>query len=149
MSAVDKTASSMSALSARPSLTRSGGLFSGVVAGDDAGAAVIGHIGPGPIDEDGEPVAKADQEPDMGEAPGEPGGETGETKAAEIGDRRLAADGREIAVVAIGEERLRGPVYCGANRPHRVMAHLLGGRSDTRNPLPHRIARGSGVADHE
>src|SRR5262245_30815662 len=99
--AVESTASSIRAVRARPRRSRMGCFGSGVIAGDDTGATVIGHIGPGPVDEHGEPVAEADQEPDMGEAPHEPGKKAGEAEAAEIGDGCLAADRGEVAVVAI------------------------------------------------
>ena len=74
--------------------------------GDEAGATIECCIGPGPIEEDDDAVAEADEEPEMREAPQQPGEKAGEADAAEIGDRRLAADGGEIAEVGVAE-RLR------------------------------------------
>src|SRR5690242_294294 len=76
---------------------------------DQPGAAIISEIGPGPVDHHEQPVAKSDQEPDMGETPGEPCQESGEPDMSEIGHRRLPADRREIAPVAVDEGRRAAP----------------------------------------
>src|SRR5438067_5604928 len=109
MSAVVSTASTMRAVSARPRRSLNGRFASGVVAGNDAGATVIGHISPGPIHEHGEPVAESDQKPNMGEAPDQPRQKSGKVKAAEIRNRSLAADGSEITEVAIGDSPALAP----------------------------------------
>ena len=69
ISAVASTAKSINAVSARPSLSRKRERSSVFAAGNEAGAALIGDIGPDPIEEDCEAVPEADQEPDMRKAP--------------------------------------------------------------------------------
>ena len=73
--------------------------------GDEARATIECRIGPGPIQEDDEAVAEADQEPQMREAPEQPGRKPVSANAAEIGDRRLAADRGEIAEIRVAEGR--------------------------------------------
>src|SRR5262245_58696590 len=50
-------------------------------AGDQAGAAVVGHVGPGPLEEDDETVAEANEKEDVNEEPGQPRQETRELDA--------------------------------------------------------------------
>ena len=62
------------------------------VSGDDPGAAGVGDVGDGPLDQDQQPVAESDQEEDVDEDPGEPRDEAAEVEPAEIGDSAAAAD---------------------------------------------------------
>src|SRR5438105_726178 len=149
MSAVVSTASTMRAVSARPRRSLNGRFASGVVAGNDAGATVIGHISPGPIHEHGEPVAESDQKPNMGEAPDQPRQKSGKVKAAEIRNRSLAADGSEITEVAIGERRRVAPRDRSTDRLSGVAAHLLGSRSHSRNRASPRVADRGRITDDE
>ena len=48
------------------------------IPGDQASAALVGEVGPGPLEEDDEPISKADKEKNMNQEPGEPGKESGE-----------------------------------------------------------------------
>ncbi len=50
-------------------------------AGDQARAALIGEVVPQPVDGDREPAAEADQEPDVGDGPDQPGEEAAELEA--------------------------------------------------------------------
>ncbi len=61
-------------------------------AGDQAGAALVGEIGPRPLDENQHAVLEADQEKNVDEQPGQPGYETGDVNLAEL--RRLRRRGR-------------------------------------------------------
>ena len=54
----------------------------------------------------------------------------GQPEAAKIGNRRLAADRGEIAVVAIGEVAGRLALDRRDDLLRREAAHLLGGRRD-------------------
>src|SRR3954453_5883985 len=128
MSAVESTAISMSAVSATPSRSLKGRGPSGFGAGDDSRAAFIGDIGPGPIEEDGEAITEPDQKPDVGKCPRQPGKVPAQVNPAEIGDRRLPADRREITVVAIGKGGKGSPArHVGEDRFAGIAAHLLGG----------------------
>src|SRR5207237_71405 len=72
----------------------------GCVAGDQPRAAAISEPGPDPVEEDRHPAAKADQEKDVDDAPEHPGDWASQLDPAEIGDRRVAADRGERALVA-------------------------------------------------
>jgi len=81
-------------------------------AGDEAGSALVGEVRPGPLDENQDAVAEADEEKDVDEEPGEPGEESGDVEFAEVGDSGGAADGGERAFVPVvkggaGEALLR------------------------------------------
>src|SRR5215471_2600180 len=60
-------------------------------AGDEARAALKGHIGPQPSQGDDDAIAQADQEIDVDEAPKQPGEPSGQLDKTEIGDRCLTA----------------------------------------------------------
>src|SRR5216684_1539608 len=72
-------------------------------AGDQAGAALVGEIGPGPLDENQQAVAKSDEEKNVDEKPGQPGDESGDVNLAELGDGGGAADGGQAAFVVVVE----------------------------------------------
>ena len=52
--------------------------------GDEAGAAIVGEVGPGPTEQDGEAVAEPDQEENVDEEPGDPGDPAPEADAPRI-----------------------------------------------------------------
>src|SRR5882757_4572222 len=72
-------------------------------AGDQAGAALEGQVGPGPVHRHGQAVAKADEKIDMGEGPEQPGREPLDPQPPELGDSVAATDGRQDAEVAVAE----------------------------------------------
>ncbi len=59
---------------------------SGGRAGDQPSASVVGHVRPGPREQDHEPVAEPDQEENVDEKPGEPGAQPRHFDLAEVGD---------------------------------------------------------------
>src|ERR1043165_1829807 len=79
------------------------------VAGDQPRAALIGQVGPKPVERHDQAVAEADQEIDVGNAPHQPGDAPGQPQPAEIDDGLAPSDRREVAVVAVAERRGRGP----------------------------------------
>jgi len=72
-------------------------------AGDQAGAAFVGQVGPAPLDEDEDSVPVSDEEEDVDEEPGEPGDESGDVDLAEFGDGGGASDGGEGTFVPVVE----------------------------------------------
>ena len=125
--------------------------------GDDARAALVREVRPGPVDHHHQPVAKADQEVDVREQPEQPGREAAEAQRAEarhgeLDDRGLAADGRQVAVVAVAERaasvrRAAGAaMLAAAVRPICLAAGLTPGTGvGSLRPV---AERGGEVADH-
>src|ERR1043165_7366171 len=70
-------------------------VLSGFVAKDDARAARVTEIGPGPVDEHDDPVAEADQEEHVHEQPEQPRGRAREAELRQLNDGGVAADRRE------------------------------------------------------
>ena len=69
----------------------------------NAGAALVGPIGCGPVEQYGDAIAKADEEEDVGGQPEQPREDARETKAAQIHHGGHAADGGEVAVIGVVE----------------------------------------------
>ena len=98
--------------------------------------ALVAPVRPGPAEHHREPVAEADQEEDVRGEPEPPRQRTRQAQPAQVHDGCHAADGRQVAVVAIPEAR-----GCLAGQPRKdrrrdVPAHLLGGGCDARYRLP-------------
>ena len=74
-----------------------------VLAGDQAGAALVGQVQPQPIDRNRQPAAKADQIIDVRDAPDQPGEPASEAQPAEIDNRFFTADRRETTHIPIPE----------------------------------------------
>ena len=113
---------------------------------DEPGAAIVGDVGPGPLDHHQQPVAESDQEEDMDEEPHQPGQVARELPSTELGNGRASADGGEHPLVAITEgtpglSPQGAPGVVGRDRPH-----LHGGRGDARHELP-AVLKMSEVAD--
>src|SRR5262245_24057241 len=68
---------------------------------DHARAVARDQVGPDPVGEHRQPVAKADQVPEVDEHPGQPGDQARHAQAAELRDRARAADRRHEALVEI------------------------------------------------
>src|SRR5581483_8243171 len=75
----------------------------GPLAGDQPCTAVVGDVAPQPVKGDEEASSKPYQEIDVHEAPEQPAGEPGELDGAKLYHRRAAADGGEVAGVAVAE----------------------------------------------
>src|SRR5579863_8001128 len=72
-------------------------------AGDEPRAAIAGGVDPKPVQGHGQAVAQADQEIDVGDAPGPPGEPATQLDPSEIDDGGALADGGEAAVVPVTE----------------------------------------------
>src|SRR5258706_5602705 len=120
-------------------------------AGDQAGAALKGDIGPDPLDQDTDPVAKADQEKDVDDAPEQPGKKTAHPDPTEIGNRTAAPDGGEVSHIHVAE-RLHGffaAGECRADGIGHVDALLLGGGRHTGYGLTFSAHDQGGIANDE
>src|SRR5262249_38024222 len=117
--------------------------------GDEPRAALEGNIGPEPVEQHREPIAEADQEEDVDGAPEEPGEPPAQLDEAEIADRDLAPDRRQVARVAVAEGGHRLAGEAGEDGPRRVGALLLGGGRDAGDGPARGVDAGGGVADDE
>src|SRR3954464_4580349 len=121
----------------------------GAALGDQARAALAASVDPQPVDGDAEPVAQADQEVDVGDAPNPPCQRAAHLDPAEIDYRQPLADLRQIAGmlvdewsnVAAGETRLDGA--------GDITALLFRGRSNTRHGIAIWVIDHHCVADGE
>ena len=123
---------------------------SGIALRDQPRAAMAADIDPQPVECDGEPVAQADQEEDVGDAPDPPGQAPAQLDPAEIDDGRALADRREIAGIPLGEgRRSQLALQPRLDEIGDMASLLLGGGRDA----GHRLAIGAGdeggIADHE
>jgi hypothetical protein len=81
------------------------------------------------VERDAEPVANADQEIDMGEAPEPPRQRAAQLDPAEVDDGAPLADAREVSGVLVAKSGRRGlAVEPRADRFGDIRAFLLGGR---------------------
>jgi hypothetical protein len=62
-----------------------------------------------PADENEQPILEADQEPEVDDEPGRPGGKAAEPDAFDVGDRRCSADRGQVALVAVAEGAVLAP----------------------------------------
>ena len=86
----------------------------------------------------------------MGDAPQQPRRVAAEAHEAEIGHRRGAANGGEVAEVAVAEGLVEAPArQAGANESGDVLALLLGHRRDAGKWAPRTPLDARGVADDE
>jgi len=92
------------------------------VAGDEARAALVGHVRPEPLDENQQAIAEANQEENVNEEPGKPGDEAGDVNFAELRDGGVAADGGQRTLVPVVEGFTRLVREITANRPGDVLA---------------------------
>ena len=105
----------------------------GLVARNEARATREGEVGPGPVDQDGKPIAEADEEEDVDGDPYEPSGETTHVcleGPLDIADSGHAANGCHIAFVEVAEGRTRFAGEVGGDEFGDVIAHLHGGLGD-------------------
>src|SRR5207249_10544693 len=71
--------------------------------GDEPRAALMGDVGPGPLEQDHEAIAKPDEKEDVDQEPPQPGNEPGELKSPDDGHRGGLPDRRDVALVAVAE----------------------------------------------
>ena len=90
------------------------------VSGYQSGRALVGEIGPRPLENDDEPIAESDQEEDVDKEPGEPGEESRKLDPAEVRHRRGAADGRQAAAVQVVKGLGRNAAGGAQNVPRRM-----------------------------
>ena len=75
--------------------------------GDDAGAAAVGKIGIGPLEQYGSAVAEADQKNEVNKQPRQPRWIAGQPESAHLRDSGGTANGRHRAFIPILERRTR------------------------------------------
>src|SRR5690606_20104243 len=92
---------------------------------DDPRRPLVAPVGPGPVEHHHQPVAETDQEEDVRREPEPPGQRAGQPQLAQVHDRGHAADGGEVAVVAIAERCRRLSGEARADRRGDVSTHLL------------------------
>src|SRR2546425_4785133 len=66
-------------------------------------APVVGEVRPGPLDQDQETIAEADQEHQVDGEPRHPGDRAPKPKTADLRDGSVAADGRHHPLVPVPE----------------------------------------------
>src|SRR5579875_3205741 len=117
---------------------------------DEASATLSADINPQPVQGDREPVAQADQEINVGDAPDPPGGPAGQLQPAKVDDSGAFSDRRETAGVLVPERPLRSAA-AQARLDHlgHIASLLLGGRRYAGDQLSIRRFDMSGIADHE
>src|SRR4051812_37874326 len=107
---------------------------------DQARRALVAGVNPQPAQRDAEPVAQADQEVDVGEAPDPPGQIAAHLHPAEIDHGFFLADLRKAASMLVAERRQRAAAQARPDQRRHVTSLLLGGRRDA----GHGIAVGAG-----
>ncbi len=108
---------------------------------DQAGAALVSKVVQGPLKEHHEAVAEADQEDDVDQQPGHPGGKAGEPEAAQHRHRRLAPEGGHGTLILIAERLGRFAAEGALDIARRVEAHLDGRWSDPGHRFPSLFQR--------
>src|SRR5438132_11610666 len=116
---------------------------------DQPRGALIAHINPQPAQRDAEPVADANQEIDVGDAPYPPRDGAAQLDAAEIDHREPLADLRQAAGVFVAERPGRLLAQPGLDGLGHVTALLLGGRRDAGHRLAVPGVDQNGVADRK
>src|SRR5881394_3875285 len=95
-----------------------------VVRRDEADPALKRHIGPGPIEHHGQPIAEPDEPENVQKDPEQPGEKSGDSQSENVADRRSPSDGGHDAVIAI-VERLKRLLSDGAHDVARRVRALL------------------------
>ena len=97
---------------------------------DQPGAAAARREADRPADEDEEAVLEAHEVEEVDDQPGHPGEEAAELDALDVRDGRGAADGGQVALVAVPERRRGAALQAGADGLRRVAPLLHGDRRD-------------------
>ena len=111
--------------------------------------ALVGPVGPGPVGQHQQAAAETDEKKDVGGQPEPPGHQARETQAAQVDDRRAAADRRQVAVVAVGESRAAAAGQPRLDRCGHMRAHLLGRRRGAGDRQAVGLRQRDQVARHE
>ena len=106
---------------------------------DQPRGALVAGMDPEPAQRDAEPVAQADQEIDVGDAPDPPCEGAAQLELAEIDHRLALADLRQAAGMLVAERRQRLAAQPRLDHGGNVTPLLFGGRRDA----GHRIAVGT------
>src|SRR6266542_2937728 len=119
------------------------------LARDEPGAALPGQIGPRPLEQDDEPIAKADEVEDVHETPEEPGGESGQPNPSQVRDGRGASQYGEIARVAV-TKGLEGLASTGGSDvPGGVTSLLDRHLRDAGQSLSGPVGKTGEISDHK
>src|SRR5207237_10103729 len=103
---------------------------------DDARVALVAEVRPRPIEHDDEAVAEVDEKVDVRDEPHEPRREAREVQPADHHHGGIAADGGELAVVAILEPDRRLALDPAQHIAAGVPSHLLRRRGDAPHAPP-------------
>jgi hypothetical protein len=116
---------------------------------DQPRGALVAGVDPEPAQCDAQPVAEADQEVDVGDAPYPPCDGAAQLDAAEIDHRQALADLRKAAGMLVAERARRGAAQARSYGFGDVAALLLGGRCDAGHRLAVPGVDADGVADRK
>src|SRR5580704_19289600 len=115
--------------------------------GDQPRRTLVARVNPQPAQRDAEPVAQADQEIDVRDAPDPPRQRAAQFDAAEIDHRLALADLRQAAGMAVAEWPQRASAQARLDQFGDIAALLLGGRRDARHRLAVGISDNDGIAN--
>ena len=97
-----------------------------LASGDQSSATLVGHIGPRPLNEDQEAIAKPDQEQDVDEKPRQPCNEAGNVNLTELRDARCTADRSQAAFIPVVKASAsRVPTSCSSGREWPSRCYFL------------------------
>src|SRR4029077_18866391 len=123
-----------------------------VAAGDQAGAALVGEIRPGPLDHHDQAIAESDEEKNVDEEPCQPGEISGQVKLAglsELGDGGGAADGGQAAFVVVPKFAARLIFKVAGDGVRHPFSLLDGDRCDSGGHLAVFVCECGEVADNQ
>src|SRR5258705_4308841 len=117
--------------------------------GNQPRRALIAHVNPQPAQRDAEPVAQADQEVDMRDAPDPPCKGAAQLNAPEIDDCLALADLRQTAGMLVTERSDFAAAQPRLDRFGDITSLLLGRRCDAGHRLSIRTVDSDGIADRK
>jgi hypothetical protein len=116
---------------------------------DQPRRALVAGVDPHPAQCHAEPVAQADQEVDVGDAPYPPGDGAVQPELAEIDHCLVLADLRQAAGVLVAERAERRAAQPRLYRLRDIAALLLGGRRDAGHGFAVGAIDDDGIADRK
>src|ERR1700737_1520223 len=117
--------------------------------GNQPRGALIARVNPQPTDRDAKPVAQADQEIDVRDAPYPPCKRAAQLDAPEIDHRLPLADLRQAAGVLVPEWSQLAAAQARFYRPGDITPLLLGRRCNAGDRLSVRARNHNGIADRK
>src|ERR1700720_4694571 len=117
--------------------------------GDQPRRTLIARVNPQPAQRDAEPVAQADQEIDVRDAPDPPCDGAAQLDAAEIDNRLALSDLRQAAGMFVTERSDRATAQPRLYRFGYIAALLLGRGCNARDRLSVRAVDRDGIADRK